>query len=1155
MQQLQTTVLNKIQPGRTPVFIIAPKVHDGDALAHLLSHHLEMTGDAAHRQDKTNTISNYFSNYETQRLFHAIAKNKFDVTDLERDNLRYIFSKNADNGILWGMQCSYELFFGLRMHDISPDSIYIFLYGTDSQEVKAGNTLESLLSGARAFCQLHAGRSVFLPVSAGALLPNTVLSLFPHSQKELATLPGKWQAEMTATATPGPIQALNHQLDGENILLKNGRWYRGPEVLAFFIVQAPGFAEHLIRKISLLYLSFTTPPVIYVITRSETDRNTISTLCQQKLPRILIKLIVCEGPLAPRINTLLKSHPSEQVLIDNLSLDYAVEDLLAPFRTATPPRFNFGNLVANKIISIQSGSISLADILTTRTLFDNITFAYNTWQQLQGFDESLDDSVIAWDLGIRSLALADSYALESTAHLADIQQSGLTYTIPESAYDAVVAKHKNIYGNHLTAVIQLVSENQLVPQAEIRNLNYKISSLDQLLQHSRDNLKTLDEFNAALKKQIASIENNKLYRLSQKLRHYKNIFFKEKAGGSSGALKKILKFFVFALSKAGFRVVRKVMKKAFKKLYIWAEDQPVRIVYIDAGKPEHDGYASYHEWIKAKLDQDTLKEEYNKEQSKLVSRPKISILMPVYNPPVHFLKEAIESVMGQLYDNWELCIADDCSPNPQVQRLLNSYTARDSRIKAAFRKENGHISAASNSALELATGDFVVLLDHDDLLTANCLSEIVKHINAHPEDEFIYSDEDKINEQNIFTDPFFKPNWSPDRFMSVNYVSHVAAISKKLIDKIGGFRLGFEGSQDYDLFLRISEATQHIGHIPKILYHWRIHQASVASEEINAKPYAYIAAKKALEEALERRGLPGEVQYLPLRGNYRINYEVVAPGKVSIIIPTKDQARLMQTTIDSIISLTDYPDYEILVLNNNSNTPEFFELMKKYEQAHPGLFRCVDATFPFNFSRLMNFGASLTTGEYILMLNNDVEILHSNWITKMVSYAQQQRIGAVGVKLLYPDDNIQHAGTVIGLGGVAGHVLVGLYKDNPGYFYCLQTTINYSAVTAACLMVRRDVFEEVEGMDEYLEVEYNDVDFCLKVMDKGYYNVYIPDVVLYHYESATRGHPSQNSVSHQRHLREVKYFKEKWLEYVKDDPFYNPNLTRATQDFRVDFSK
>lgn len=353
--------------------------------------------------------------------------------------------------------------------------------------------------------------------------------------------------------------------------------------------------------------------------------------------------------------------------------------------------------------------------------------------------------------------------------------------------------------------------------------------------------------------------------------------------------------------------------------------------------------------------------------------------------------------------------------------------------------------------------------------------------------------------------------------------------------------------------LRATEQTQNIAHIPKVLYHWRIHQLSAAQSE-EVKPYAYIAAKKALEEALTRRAIHGNVKYLSGLRGYKIEYALQQNDLVSIIIPTKDQTALLKNTIDSILSITGYQNFEIIVLNNNSSSKEFYDWCNEYTKKYSDRLRVIESHFPFNFSKLMNMGAKLAKGDHLLMLNNDVEIIHANWLEIMLSYAQQNRIGAVGAKLLYPDDTIQHAGVIIGLGGIAGHSFVGAYKDEAGYFNYIQSVNNYSAVTAACLLCRKEVFHAVGGMDETFEVEYNDVDFCLKLLEAGYDNVYLPQVELYHYESATRGHPHQSKPSYERHLKEMKLFTNKWQHMIDHDPFYNQNLNLGAHDFSMNFS-
>jgi O-antigen biosynthesis protein len=535
----------------------------------------------------------------------------------------------------------------------------------------------------------------------------------------------------------------------------------------------------------------------------------------------------------------------------------------------------------------------------------------------------------------------------------------------------------------------------------------------------------------------------------------------------------------------------------------------------------------------------------------LPHKPLISVVMPVYDPPEEYLRHAIESVRAQAYPYWELCIADDASTQPYVTAVLDEYASLDKRIKPVFRVENGHISRASNSALEAAEGDFVALLDHDDILTPDALFEIALLLNEHPGADVIYSDEDKVTADGTLLDPYFKPDWSPDTFLSKMYTCHLGVYRSSLVRGIGGFRPEFDGSQDYDLVLRLTERTSQIYHIPKVLYHWRISAASAASDPAKAKPYARDAALRAINDALVRRGEGGRAVLFPKSSNsYLIRYDIRETKKVSVIIPTRDQAATLNRCLVSVFEKTTYSDFEVVVVDNQSKEQETVELFDVWSKVQPSRFRVLSADFPFNYARLNNYAMSTVDGYYVLLLNNDTEVISPDWMTSMVEQAQRPAIGAVGALLLYQDDTIQHAGIVIQLGGVAGHVHRFAEYGSDGYFSALKTITNYSAVTGACIMMRRSVYEEVGGMEEEFVVAFNDVDLCLKIIKKGYRNIFLPHVVLYHSESKTRG-LDDTPAKQARFLKECRLMQERWDVENRPDPFYNVNLTLSTEDFGI----
>ena len=519
--------------------------------------------------------------------------------------------------------------------------------------------------------------------------------------------------------------------------------------------------------------------------------------------------------------------------------------------------------------------------------------------------------------------------------------------------------------------------------------------------------------------------------------------------------------------------------------------------------------------------------------------PLISILIPVYNIEAIYLKECVESILNQTYQNFEIILVDDCSTKKETVNALKEYENTDERIIVKYRKKNGHISKATNDALKLAKGQFIGLVDNDDTLRVDALSLVVEALNKNPDLDMIYSDEDKIDLNGKRCEPNFKPDYSPDLLLSYNYICHFTVLRKKIVEQIKGFRVGTEGVQDYDLFLRFTEKTDKIYHIPEILYHWRM-VAGSTSMMIDNKNYALERGKTVLEDALKRRGIKGTVKICEDCPYYIVDYNLEKEPKVTILIPIRDHADITLQCLKSIYEKTKYQNYEVVIINNNSVEKETFELLDEYQKKYDN-FKVIDANFEFNYSKINNLGVEKTKSDYILLLNNDIEVITPRWLNIMVGYASQKHVGAVGAKLLYPDNTIQHAGVIIGLGGIAGHAYVGAARYKQAWGGRLSVPINYSAVTAACLLVSRQKFLEVKGLDEKLQVAFNDVDFNLKLREKGYYNVFLPQVELYHYESKSRGLDTEGE-KYKRFLREGDYLMNKWKDKFYD-PFYNKNYS------------
>jgi len=579
-------------------------------------------------------------------------------------------------------------------------------------------------------------------------------------------------------------------------------------------------------------------------------------------------------------------------------------------------------------------------------------------------------------------------------------------------------------------------------------------------------------------------------------------------------------------------------------LRLWSYLKKNRLTIIPGIKTDYD------RWIEENRLSEKRIEEIENEIHGFQYKPKISVIMPVYNVNQIWLEKTIDSVINQIYENWELCITDDGSTKEHIRETLDRYTKKDKRIKTKYLEDNKGISAASNVALRMATGEYVSLLDNDDELSVDALYECVKLLNKHPEADLIYSDEDKVNAIGKRTEPFFKPDYSPDLLLSMNYICHFCMFRKSIVDDIRGFNIGYEGSQDYDLILRFIEKTnpERIFHIPKILYHWRKLPGSAASA-VEAKSYSFVSAKKALSDYLERNEIDGEVLDGKFPGKYRVRRKIVDNYKVSIIIPFKDKCEVLKTCVNSILGKTNYNDYEIVLVNNQSEQEGTFEYLDSIKDKP--IIKIIEFDKSFNYPAINNYAVSQINSEYFILLNNDTEVVSPNWIESMLEFAQRKDVGVVGALLYYPNDTIQHAGTILGIGGIAAHAHRFFLKESIGYFGRIKIIQNMSAVTAACMMTKKSIFKEVNGFDENLSHAFNDVDYCLKIREIGYLVVYTPYAELYHYESLSRGY-EDSPAKRERFRNEIEYFQARWKGFLsKGDPYYNPNLTIESEDFSI----
>jgi len=561
----------------------------------------------------------------------------------------------------------------------------------------------------------------------------------------------------------------------------------------------------------------------------------------------------------------------------------------------------------------------------------------------------------------------------------------------------------------------------------------------------------------------------------------------------------------------------------------------------------------YQQWIKNNEPNQRMLAEQQTQSRRFSYRPLISIIIPVYNTPTEILDAAIQSIIEQTYDNWQLCIANGSPESGRICNILNAYQTKDRRIKVLHLKENLGIAGNTNAAIELASGEFVGFLDHDDGLATFALFEVVLALQLHIDADLIYSDEDLISSdgQKRFN-PHFKPAYSPDLLRSINYITHFLVVRKTLGDQIRWLKSGYEGAQDYDLTLRIVEQARSILHIPKILYHWRHWSSSTTNTHDTSSPAkksANEAGKKALREHLERCGLKSMVEDGSDLTLYQVRYCITGNPLVSIIILTRDHAEDLRKCILSIQSKSTYSNYEIVLIENGSQEEKTFLLYEEL-QKNPSI-RIITYKEPFNFSCANNYAASQALGDVFLFLNNDIEVLSQDWLERMLEHTLRKEVAIVGSKLCYPNNTIQHAGVILGVGGFAGHSHKYFPRNAKGYINRLRLIQNYSAVTGACMMIRREVFYELEGFDEQYAIAANDIDICLKALSNGYLIVWTPYSELYHHESRTRG-TEDTEEKKSRYGQEIARFKQKWSVILdRGDAYYSPNLTLSSEDFSI----
>ena len=767
---------------------------------------------------------------------------------------------------------------------------------------------------------------------------------------------------------------------------------------------------------------------------------------------------------------------------------------------------------------------SFPEILTGNMIFATAMYRYDDWKEVGGYNENMRQGNEDYDFWLSLIERGcEVYQIPETLFYYRIKHSSRTTQLlsdPKKKIDTleqIYHNHKQLYMEHMRVFFEVLDQKERFlaeKDREIRRLHLiqqrleeQLDGVGKELTYARDVVRLRDAQLALKNEQIAFLTSLTVKRrIKEKLRRV--------------IPNSILKLF-------GFRpyVSLQMPERSFESL-----------IPISPQSPSYSYTAP------------TMDSHVVETIRHFREKPLISIIMPVYNVDPKWLRRAIESVEAQWYEHWELCIADDKSSNEETLHYLRSI--ENPKIKIRFLEQNLNISGASNAALALAEGEYIALLDNDDELTPDALYEMVKTINETDAD-FIYSDEDFIDTKGNCSNPHFKPDFSPDLLLSHNYITHFVCFRRALLEETGAFNSAFDGAQDYDLFLRLTERSGTIRHIPKVLYHWRTLESST-SANAEAKPEAIERGRKVLEAAIARRGIDATVEHANLPHYFRVKYAIKGEPLVSIIIPFKDKPELLEMSIGSILERSTYQNYEIIGISNNSQDPKVFEVMRDLEAKDPRV-KFHEYNIEFNYAKINNYAVErYAKGEHIVLLNNDIEVISPDWIGAMLEHSQREEIGCVGAKLYYPDDTVQHAGVIVGLGGYAGHSHKMYPRENPGYFNRLNVIQNVSAVTAACLMVKKRLYQEVGGMDdEAFKVAYNDVDFCLRIRERGYWNLFTPYAQMYHHESISRGYETTPEKIARFTEEKKRLFRRHAEILIEGDPFYNPNLTQDKEDFSL----